>query len=121
MPRAAQAFLFENKELGDSIQDHLEPEGGYSIAIMSMVLRTKAMEAFGQLCWQMDIQRAMTTDDLHGCIGAVVNQEGRHWVALRLVAQRFLYLDSMERPREWSDEEVDALLAAHPTYGLRYI
>ena len=38
---------------------------------MSMVLRTKAMEAFGQLCWQMDIQRATTAEDLHGCIGAV--------------------------------------------------
>ena len=122
MPRAAEAFLFENDELGDNIQDHLEPEGDYSIEIMSMVLRTKAMEAFGQLRWQMDIQRAMTAEDLRGCIGAVVNLEGRHWVALRPLARRFLYLDSMEeRPRELNDGELDSLLAAHPTYALRYI
>ena len=105
-----------------NIQDHLEPEGDYSIEIMSMVLRTKAMEAFGQLRWQMDIQRAMTAEDLRGCIGAVVNLEGRHWVALRPLARRFLYLDSMEeRPRELNDGELDSLLAAHPTYALRYI
>ena len=83
MPRAAQAFLFENNELRDNIQDHLEPEGDYSIEIMSMALRTKAMQAFGQLRWEMDIQHAMTVEDLHGCIGAVVNLQGRHWVALR--------------------------------------
>eukprot|EP00439_Symbiodinium_sp_Y106_P054935 s2765_g7.t1 len=79
MPRAAKAFLDENFELGDNMQDHLEPQGDYSIEIMSMVLRTKAMEAFGQLRWHMDIQRAMTAEDLRGCIGAVVNLEGRHW------------------------------------------
>ena len=122
MPRAAQAFLFENNELRDNIQDHLEPEGDYSIEIMSMALRTKAMQAFGQLRWEMDIQRAMTVEDLHGCIGAVVNLQGRHWVALRPLAQQFLYMDSLEeRPRERSDGEVDALLAAHPTYALRHI
>jgi len=122
MPRAVQAFLFENSELGDNIRDHLEPEGDYSIEIMSMVLRTKAMDAFGTLRWQMDIQRAMTAEDLHGCIGAVVNLEGRHWVALRPLAQGFLYLDSLEElPRELNDEELDSLLAAHPTYALRYI
>ena len=122
MPRAAKAFLDENFELGDNMQDHLEPQGDYSIEIMSMVLRTKAMEAFGQLRWHMDIQRAMTAEDLRGCIGAVVNLEGRHWVALRPLARRFLYLDSMEeRPRELNDGELDSLLAAHPTYALRYI
>eukprot|EP00439_Symbiodinium_sp_Y106_P007136 s9091_g1.t1 len=122
MPRAAEAFMFENVELGDHMQDHLEPQGEYSIEIMSMVLRTKAMEAFGQLRWHMDIQRAMTAEDLHGCIGAVVNLEGRHWVALRPLTQRFLYLDSVEeRPRELSKGELDALLVAHPAYALRHV
>ena len=121
-PVPHKLFFFENNELRDNIQDHLEPEGDYSIEIMSMALRTKAMQAFGQLRWEMDIQRAMTVEDLHGCIGAVVNLQGRRWVALRPLAQQFLYMDSLEeRPRERSDGEVDALLAAHPTYALRHI
>ena len=110
MTRAAEAFLFENRELGDNIE------------IMSMALRTKAREDFGQLRWQMDIQRAMTAEDLHGCVGAVINLEGRHWVALRPFSQQFLFLDSMEEhPREVSDGKLDALLVAHPTYALRHI
>ncbi|CAE7513119.1 prmt1, partial [Symbiodinium pilosum] len=122
MTHAAETFLFENPDLGDNVQDHLAPEGDYSIEVMSMVLRTKAMAEFGQLRWQMDIQRVMTSQDLHGCIGAVQNLNNRHWVALRQVEATFLYCDSLEAGlRQMTEEELDALLAVHPTYALRYI
>ena len=122
MPRAAEAFLFENIELGDNIQDHLQPEGDYSIEIMSMVLRTKALQEVGQLRWQMDIQRATSTRDLHGCIGAVVNLNGQHWVAVRSLEDGFLYCDSVQAgTRELSNGELDMLLATHPTYALKYV
>ena len=52
MARAADAFIFENRELADNIQDHLAPAGDYSIEVMDMVLRTKAMEVYGQVVWE---------------------------------------------------------------------
>ena len=54
-----------------------------------MVLRTKAMEAFGQLRWQMEDRRARNIKDLEGCVGAVQLRSGRHWVALRRSRETF--------------------------------
>ena len=67
MTHAAETFLFENPDLGDNMQDHLAPAGDYSIEVMSMVLRTKAMAEFGQLRWQMDIQRKTSVAALVQC------------------------------------------------------
>ena len=54
MLHAAETFLFENPELGDRQQDHVAPEGDYSIEIMLMALRAKAMQDFGRLRWRME-------------------------------------------------------------------
>ncbi|CAE7243226.1 pfh1 [Symbiodinium sp. KB8] len=121
MTRAADAFLFENQELYDNVQDHVAPEGDYSIEVMSMVLRTKAMEVFGQLRWEMDIQRAMTVRDLEGCVGAVQHRHS-HWVALRRTGEDFRYLDSLEaQPRDLTAGQLEEILSSHPTYGVRLL
>lgn len=120
MVYAADAFLFENQELADNVQDHLVPEGDYSIEVMSMVLRTKAMAAFGQLCWQMEDRRAMNIKDLEGCVGAVQHRNGRHWVALRPAEETFLLLDSLEeQPRDLTVGQLEEILSSHPTYAVR--
>ena len=59
--------------------------------------------------------------DQRGCIGAVQNLNNRHWVAIRQVEANFLYCDSLEGGPRQMPEELDALLAVHPTYALRYI
>ncbi|CAE7334818.1 RRM3, partial [Symbiodinium sp. CCMP2456] len=111
MTHAAEAFLFENRELADNMQDHVAPAGDYSFEVMGMVLRTKAMQDYGRLCWQMADRRAVAISDLHGCVGAVVNLLGRHWVAVRSVGENFLYLDSLEEnPRTLTPEQLEAIL-----------
>ena len=97
MTEAAEAFLFENRKLENNIQDHLAPAGDYLIEVLNMVLRTKAMQEYRQLCWEMSDRRAMMLRDLNNCVGAVVNLRGRHWVALRRVEDEFIYLDSLSR------------------------
>ena len=122
MLHAADTFLFENPELGDRQQDHVAPEGDYSIEIMLMALRTKAMQDFGRLRWHMDDCRATELQDLEGCIGAVQNIDGRHWVALRRWGDSFLYLDSLQRQVRCPGEaELSDLLSTHPTYVIRNI
>ena len=120
MARAADAFLFENRELPDNIQDHLAPAGDYSIEVMGMVLRTKAMEEYGQLRWQLGDRRAVTIRDLHGCVGAVANLHGRHWVALKVLEEEVIwYLDSMEGgPRRLTRGQLEDILSSHPTYAV---
>ena len=120
MVYAADAFLFENPELADNVQDHLRPQGDYSFEVMSMVLRTKAMEAFGQLRWQMEDRRARNIKDLEGCVGAVQHRSGRHWVALRRSRETFLFLDSLEaQPRDLTVGQLEEILSSHPTYAVR--
>ena len=122
MTHAAEAFLFENRELADNMQDHVAPAGDYSIEVMGMVLRTKAMQDYGRLRWQMADRRAMEISDLHGCVGAIVNLLGRHWVAVRSLEGNFLYLDSLEaHPRPLTSEQLAAILLSHPTYAVNLI
>ncbi|OLP98797.1 ATP-dependent DNA helicase PIF1, partial [Symbiodinium microadriaticum] len=119
---AAEAFLFENRELADNMQDHVAPAGDYSIEVMGMVLRTKAMQDYGRLRWQMADRRAMEISDMHGCVGAIVNLLGRHWVAVRSLEGNFLYLDSLEaHPRPLTSEQLAAILLSHPTYAVNLI
>ena len=97
-------------------------EGDYSIEIMLMALRTKAMQDFGRLRWHMEDRRATELQDLEGCIGAVQNIDGRHWVALRRWGDRFLYWDSLQRQVRCPGEvELSDLLSTHPTYVIRNI
>ena len=86
-----------------------------------MVLRTKAMEVFQQLRWEMEDRRAMTVRDLEGCVGAVQHRHS-HWVALRRTGEDFRYLDSLEaQPRDLTVEQLEEILSSHPTYGVRLL
>eukprot|EP00439_Symbiodinium_sp_Y106_P009273 s11601_g1.t1 len=69
------------------------------------------MARYGRVLWSMRHHRAMCVADLEGCLGAVQNHQGRHWVALRCSGQSFLYMDSLSRdahPKRLSAEEADA-------------
>ena len=121
MQHAAETFLFENSELNDDLDMHTSADGDYSIEVMMTALRSTAMARYGRVLWSMRHHRAMCVADLEGCLGAVQNHQGRHWVALRRSGQSFLYMDSLSRdahPKRLSAEEADATMRAHPTYAV---
>ena len=121
MQHAAETFLFENSELHDDLDMHTSADGDYSIEVMMTALRSTAMARHGRVLWSMRHHRAMCVADLEGCLGAVQNHQGRHWVALRRFGQSFLYMDSLSRdahPKRLSAEEADATMRAHPTYAV---
>ena len=121
MQHAAMTFLVENPDLEDDLSMHTTQDGDYSIEILITALRTTAMQRYDRVCWGMRDHRAMSAADLEGCLGAVQNLNGRHWVALRRSGHTFLYLDSLSReahPRRLSAEEAEATMRAHPTYAV---
>ncbi|CAK9074946.1 unnamed protein product [Durusdinium trenchii] len=86
----------ENMDLGDAHDQHMGPGGNYSIEIMLMAIRTKAMQAFNRIVWHMSDQRAFSAGDLQDALGAVQNRGGQHWVAIRCSGSNFLYMDSLQ-------------------------
>ena len=59
--------------------------------------------------------------EIHACVGAIVNKDNEHWVALKSVSGEVWYLDSLEhRPRKMPKEEyakfIDTRRAAYPIY-----
>ena len=123
LEQAVAAFLEENWELGDDANLHMGPGGDYSIEVLLMAVRTKAMQAFDRLCWEMSDRRALRIEDLHECLGAIQNRNGRHWVALkRWGDSQFVYLDSLkDGPTLLSHTELEQSLQQHPTYPIRAI
>ena len=123
LEQAVAAFLEENWELGDDANLHMGPGGDYSIEVLLMAVRTKAMQAFDRLCWEMSDRRALRVEDLHECLGAIQNRNGRHWVALkRWGDNQFLYLDSLkDGPTLLCHTELEQSLQQHPTYSIRAI
>ena len=59
--------------------------------------------------------------EIHACVGAVVNVENEHWVALKAVSGDVWFLDSQElRPSKMTKDEyvkfIDKRRAAYPIY-----
>ena len=122
MEHAADTFIAENPDLGDERGQHLAPNGDYSIEVMMMALRTKAMAAFDRICWHMEGQRALSGADLVGCLGAVQNRRGTHWVALKCRNEQFVLLDSLRNGAQLlTEEELNVSLRRHPTYAIRLL
>ena len=124
MQHAAETFLFENPELKDDLDTHASAGGDYSIEVMMTAVRSTAMTRYGRVRWRMRDYRAMDMADLDDCLGAVQNDRGRHWVALRRKGESFLYLDSLSpdaRPRQIPEEEMVERMLAYPTYGVELL
>ena len=58
--------------------------------------------------------------EIHACVGAVVNKDNEHWVALKSVSGEVWCLDSLERPRKMPKDEyakfIETRRAAYPIY-----
>ena len=58
---------------------------------------------------------------LHGAVGAVVNVDGRHWVALRSVKGQVLRLDSQAAaPRHLTCSDYKAFISKHTSFLIEH-
>jgi hypothetical protein len=86
---------------------HARQDGWYSDEIIAKAVVTTSMRREGRVEFDMRIQPLSTRPHmLHAARGAVVNIEGRHWVALRSVAGQVWLLDSLlSEPQPLQDYE----------------
>jgi Josephin len=85
---------------------HMNAHGWYSIEVMSTCLNTTAMRVRGRIQYELCFEPLrFRPESLLVAVGALVNIDGRHWVALRFLDGVVWLLDSLEaaaRPLEWS-------------------
>ena len=85
--------------------------GWYSAAVLEMVLR-RTLRFELRLGFQLraDVNVIYAPE----IVGAVVNQHGRHWVALKVVHDVIWLLDSCHEPRAISEAEYHAYVTRYP-------
>jgi len=84
---------------------HMNAHGWYSIEVMSTCLNTTAMRVRGRIEYELCFEPLRVRPEiLQVAVGALVNIDGRHWVALRFIDGVVWLLDSLDcaaRPLEW--------------------
>ena len=100
--------------------DHARANGWYSSEAIANAVTTVSMHHAGHVEYCMRLQPLyLSPSDIHGCVGAVVNINDLHWVAVKSVGGQIWFLDSQERqPSKMKDEQYKKFLskrrAAYP-------
>ena len=127
MHDACETVLFEsnipddNGQLSDSQirEDHESPTGWYSLPVMTQALR-------GTFKYELSpaLQLRHNAGDLFAptTVGAVMNIDNQHWVALKSVEGQIWYLDSQSDPWPLTYDEYLVKINAHEhTYSVRLL
>ncbi len=74
---------------------HAKPSGWFSSEVMSNAINTTSMRRFGSVRYVMEIKPLLIDPNIiHRVIGAIVNKDNNHWVALRSINGKIWYFDS---------------------------
>ena len=86
---AFEQMTTENRE------QHTAPGGWYSSEILAHAVNTTSMNKTGRIEYVLELEPLyMDPAKLHRAVGALVNVEQRHWVALRSLGGKIWLLDS---------------------------
>jgi len=102
--------------------DHARADGWYSSEAIAAALTTTSMKKRGRVEYTMSLKPLYKhPEEIHSCVGAVVNVDDRHWVAIRSQGGEIWLLDSQEcRPirmtREAYNKFVAKRRAAYPIH-----
>ena len=94
---ACQELLLTNAREGlqEHRSQHIKPGGWYSIEILAQALQQAAMEHYGRVEYQMCLEPlCLNSGLLRTAVGALVNIDNAHWIALRWIADKVWFLDS---------------------------
>lgn len=87
---------------------------------MTHAITTTSMRRFGTVRYVMDLKPLIVDPDvIHTSLGAIVNIDNNHWVALRSIGGEILLFDSKDKtPRPYSQNDYVAFInkrkAAYP-------
>ena len=95
--------------------EHAKPSGWYSIEVMCHAMNATSMRVAGKVEFTLSLEPLhVNPSALRTSVGAVVNIQGRHWVALRKVAEQVWLLDSQEpQPVPLTDAAYKAFVFRH--------
>jgi hypothetical protein len=118
MTRAVDEYLRASLQEGfpEVRAQHEKPTGWYSSEVLAQALTTTAMFRSGRVTCVMPLEplRAAPTS-LCTAIGAVVNIDNLHWVALRYVDEQVWLLDSQNsRPVPYTWQNYLCFIRVHP-------
>ena len=96
--------------------EHIERSGNYSHSVLLTVLQ-HAKPAPWRLHWDRLTEHNYKSEllDRDSVCGALVNQDGDHWIALVKHQGLLWHVNSKGKPRPMDDEEVKATLKRYPT------
>jgi len=78
--------------------DHARADGWYSSEAIAAALTTTSMKKRGRVEYTMSLKPLYKhPEEIHRAVGAVVNVDDRHWVAIRSQGGEIWLLDSQER------------------------
>lgn len=123
MEFAAEVFMSEDGfEMQDQFENHIKDGGWYSSEVLATALRSKALQAYGRLRWQLVLRPAGDYEDVLTAAGAVQNRSSAHWVAFRTVSDIVYEFDSLQScAKAHSPASLLPLLRQHPTYCIHNI
>ena len=108
MQRACAVYLSAARQEGsaESRALHVRQGGWYSSEVMAQAVTTTALEKLGRVAHVIQLQPLhVAPAALQTSIGAIVNLDNVHWVALRWIDDQIWFLDSLEPrpvPLTWS-------------------
>ena len=119
MQRAVEIYLQEIGWEGnpEKRSEHCALGGWYSIAVMAKAITSKSMENAGKVEYVLDMRPlCQNPDRIYSSVvlGAIVNIDNKHWVALRNVADKLWLLDSLRgRPVALTEKEFRVYMKKH--------
>ena len=103
LERAAQEGSPELRSL------HVAPGGWYSSEILAQAITSTSMNRVGKVEYCLSLASLREKPELlrtEGTVGAIMNINNEHWVALRCISAQIWYLDSqLARPRKLSEKD----------------
>ena len=109
-------------DMQDRLDDHVRDGGWYSSEVLATALRSKALQAYDRVRWELALRPADDYGDVLMAVGAVQNRSGVHWVAFRTVSDIVYEFDSLQScAKAHSPASLLPLLRQHPTYCIHNV
>ena len=85
---------------------HARKGGWYSSEAIATAITCVSMRKQGKVEYVMSLEPLHKSPAMiHSCVGAIVNVDNIHWVALKSIAGKIWLLDSQKNPRQLSEDE----------------
>ena len=124
MDYACEEYLRASQQEGsaESREYHVATSGWYSSEVMALAVTSTSLRRAGCVEYVMSLEPLhLKPERLHCGVGAVVNVDGRHWVALRSVKGQVLRLDSQAcAPRHLTCAVYKAFISKHASFLIEH-